>query len=77
MTIICLFGESEVATTPGAVGSEPVRVSGPGSGVSVGLGRLGRVQALAAIGDRGCVDGGVVDGVAVTGWSGGGLRRCG
>ena len=40
-------GERGVATTLDAFGSEPVRVSGPGSGVP---GRLGRVQALAAIG---------------------------
>ena len=36
-------GEREVATTPDTVGSEPVRMSGV-------PGRLGRVQALAAIG---------------------------
>ena len=40
-------GEREVPTMPEAVGSDPVRVSGPGSGVP---GRLGRIQALAAIG---------------------------
>ena len=40
-------GERGVAMMPGAVGFGPVRVSGSGSGVSVGL---GRVQALAVIG---------------------------
>ncbi len=63
-------GERDVAMMPDAVGSEPARVSGV-------PGRLGRVQALAANRGCGCVDGWVVDGVAVTGWGGGGLWRCG
>ena len=57
-------GEREVATTPDAVGSEPVRVSGPGSGVSVGLGRLGRVQALAVIGVVAALTAGLLMGLA-------------
>ena len=46
---------------PGAVGFGPVRVSGSGSGVSVGL---GRVQALAVIGVVAALTAGLLMGLA-------------
>ena len=54
-------GEREVPTMPEAVGSDPVRVSGPGSGVP---GRLGRIQAFAAIGVVAALTAGVLVGLA-------------
>ena len=54
-------GEREVPTMPEAVGSDPVRVSGPGSGVP---GRLGRIQAFAAIGVVAALTAGLLVGLA-------------